>query len=398
MRVVLALCLAEVLTMIATFAFPAVLPTFQGEWRLTSGEAGWIGGVFFLGYALAVPLLVTLTDRIDARLVYLGGAAVISASSLAFALLAQGFWTALLLRALGGAGLAATYMPGLRALVDRFEGPRQAHAISFYTASFSLGTGASFLAVGELTAAFGWRFAFAVAGLAAALGVAIVAGLRPMPPPAAAQPAALLDFRPVFRNRAAMGWILGYTAHCWELFAARSWQVAFLAFAVAAQGGAGQGWASWLSPTSIATISAIVAMAASILGADLALRVGRRRLVLAGMIASGVLSLALGWTAMLPYGLVAALTILHSALIQLDSAALTTGALQVAEPSRRGATMAVHSLLGFTAGALAPAVAGLALDLGGGGGAALGWGLCFVTVGLGALLGPIALVRWHKGA
>jgi MFS family permease len=395
MRVVLALCLAEVLTMIATFAFPAALPTFLAEWRLTSGEAGWIGGIFFLGYALAVPVLVSLTDRIDARRVYLGGAAVIAAAAAGFAGLAEGFWTAMLFRTLGGAGLAATYMPGLRALVDRYHGPRQAHAISFYTSSFSLGTGASFLVVGELTARFGWRPSFWLAAGCAAVGVAIVATLPPVRPTPAEQPTRLLDFRPVLRNRQAMVWVLGYTAHCWELFAARSWHVGFLAFVVAAHGGE-PGGNGWLSPTTAASVGAVVAMAASIFGGDLALRVGRRRLVLTAMLASGLGSLVLGWMAALPYTLVALVSILHSALIQIDSAALTTGAVQSAEPSRRGATMALHSLLGFTAGALSPAITGLVLDAGGGGQSALAWGLAYGAVGLGGLAGVAMLMRGDR--
>ena len=32
-----------------------------------------------------------------------------------------------------------------------------------------------------------------------------------------------LDFRPVFRNRKAVGYMLAYGGHCWELFAFRTW-------------------------------------------------------------------------------------------------------------------------------------------------------------------------------
>jgi hypothetical protein len=39
----------------------------------------------------------------------------------------------------------------------------------------------------------------------------------------------LLDFRPVLRNRAALGYILGYGAHCFELYGMRTWIVAFWA-------------------------------------------------------------------------------------------------------------------------------------------------------------------------
>ncbi|MGZ8996809.1 MAG: MFS transporter, partial [Rhodospirillales bacterium] len=106
------LCVAEVLTMVGVFAFPALLPTFAADWRLTNTQAGWIAGIYFAAYAGAVPLLVAATDRIDARRIYVFGAAVAALASAGFALLASGFWSALSLRALAGVGLAATYMPG----------------------------------------------------------------------------------------------------------------------------------------------------------------------------------------------------------------------------------------------------------------------------------------------
>ena len=49
------------------------------------------------------------------------------------------------------------------------------------------------------------------------------AGGAAAPAADAPPPGALLDFRPVFRNRAAMAWIVGYTVHTWELAALRAW-------------------------------------------------------------------------------------------------------------------------------------------------------------------------------
>ena len=39
------LCLAQVLTMLGVFAFPALLPTFITDWRLSNTDAGWIAGL-----------------------------------------------------------------------------------------------------------------------------------------------------------------------------------------------------------------------------------------------------------------------------------------------------------------------------------------------------------------
>lgn len=386
-RAVFCLCAAEVLTMVGVFAFPALLPVFVAEWNLSNTEAGWISGVLFAGYTLAVPLLTTLTDRMDARKVYLFGALVAGLSGLCYAVWAEGFWSALALRFAAGIGLAGTYMPGLKALVDRTRGPRQARWISFYTASFSLGTSFSFMIVGAVAELWGWRAAFALAGASALAGFLLALLLleraEPTPP---AQPVNPFDFGPVFRNRAAMGYVLGYAAHVWELFGARSWMVAFLAWVAAAQPGAGGP-----SPTTVATIGALLAMASSLAGADLAIRFDRRRVCAAAMLSSGLLAAVIGFLGFLPYGAVVALMLLYNVLIQIDSAALTTGAVMAAEPERRGATIAIHSLLGFGAGFVGPLAFGMVLDLAGGGNSSTAWGLAFASLAVVVGLGPLAL-------
>jgi len=134
--------------MVGTFTFPALLPSFINEWQLTNTEAGWISGMMLGGYAVSVPVLVGLTDRYDAKLIYLGGAALAAISFAAFAFIAEGFWSALILRAVSGMALAATYMPGLRMLVDRINAQTSTRGVAIYTASFSLGTAFSFFISG----------------------------------------------------------------------------------------------------------------------------------------------------------------------------------------------------------------------------------------------------------
>ena len=92
-----------------------------------------------------------------------------------------------------------------------------------------------------------------------------------------------------------------------------------------------------------------------------------------------------------PYWFVCLLMILYAALIQLDSAALTAGTVTSAEEGRRGTTLGLHSLIGFGGAAAGPLVAGLMLDIGGGGDNIFAWGLGFASMGFVALLGPIGL-------
>jgi MFS family permease len=386
-RLIFALCAAEVLTMTGVFAFPALLPTFFTDWALTTTGAGWIAGMYFAGYALTAPILLALTDRIDARRVYLGGATLAALSSAGFALFAQGFWTALLFRVTAGMGLAATYMPGLRVLVDRYSGDHPSRAIATYTASFSLGTALSFFLAGAVESLLGWRAVFLVSAVAAAVAIAIVLALHPVPRERAPPPG-FLDFRPIFRNRPAMGYILGYGVHCWELFTLRSWMVTFLAGALTRQPSPP---GAVLIPTTVAALSGLVAWMASFAGNELCVRYGRRRVISRVMAGGAVLALAMGLAVPLPYAAIVVLTFAYTAVVQLDSGALTAGALSVAEADRRGATMALHALIGFGCAGVGPLAFGLILDGAGGSDRTAAWAWAFASVAVVGLLGPLAL-------
>jgi MFS family permease len=383
--VLLALCAIEVLAMAGTMTFQALIPTFIAEWRLSHAEAGWISGAAYAGYMAGVPLLVSLTDRIDARRMVILFCLVAGLSSLGFALFADGVWSGVAFRVLNGLGLAGTYMPGLKALTDRVEGPSLGRYQSLYTATFSIGTSLSLLQAGLVGDWLGWRAAFAVAGIAPLLALLLAWRLRPVAPPRAERsPQALFDFRPVLRNREAMGYVLGYGAHCWELFGFRTWLVAFMAFAAAGAIGA--------STISLwATLILTLGLPASVLGNELAQRFGRRRMLTVFMLLSAALGLSLGLAAALPFWLAVALLALYGATTMTDSASLTVGAVNAAAAERRGMTIAVHSTSGSLTSFLSPLASGLALDLTGGGATMLSWVACFAVLGAGVALGPLAL-------
>lgn len=86
-----AIVAAQVLAQIGSFTLPALLPGYITRWSLSGTEAGWLIGAFFAAYVAAVPVLVSLTDRVPARRVYLVGTGLTAASHLGFALLADGF-------------------------------------------------------------------------------------------------------------------------------------------------------------------------------------------------------------------------------------------------------------------------------------------------------------------
>lgn len=91
------------------------------------------------------------------------------------------------------------------------------------------------------------------------------------------------------------------------------------------------------------------------------------------------------------YLVAAALVLLYGLLIWLDSSSLTAGAAGSADPERRGATLALHSMAGYAGGAVGPIVIGWILDLSGGM-SPMGWGWAFLHVAVIALLGQVAFV------
>ncbi len=385
-RLVAVMCLSQVLVQIGAYAWPALLPTFMTAWQLDNSDAGWITGIFYGAYTLSVPLLVSLTDRMDPKRVYLFGAATTAAAHLAFAFLVDGFWSAMAARALAGVGWAGSYMTGLKLLSDRVEGPLMSRAVSGHAAGVGLAGALSFVFADSLAGAFGWPAAFAVSGVCAATAFCMILVVAPHQPrrAEAKAPAPLLDFRPVLRNRAAMSYAVGYCVHTWEMNALRGWAVAFLAFVAA-----GSVHAPWMSPAVVTTVMALLGTAASVLGNEASLRWGRMRLVRIAMTLSILCAAVIGFVGSMSYPLAVALVIVYGIVIWLDSSSLTAGTTTTAEPSRRGATLAIHSMLGYAGGFVGPLAFGWTLDLAGGM-SRDAWGLAFAGVAVVVLVGQLA--------
>src|SRR4029450_2335544 len=134
-RGVMAMCAAQACAQIGAFAVAALLPTLIAVWSLSNTEAGWISGIYYAAYTLVVPLLSSLTDRVDPKRVYLASVALTAIAFAGFAWIATGFWSALAFRALMGAGWAGSYMPGLKALSDLAEGAQQSRAVAAHPAA-----------------------------------------------------------------------------------------------------------------------------------------------------------------------------------------------------------------------------------------------------------------------
>jgi MFS family permease len=386
---VAALCAAEILTLAAFAMFPALQPLLRAEWNFSNTDAGWISGIYYFGYMVAVPVLTGLTDHVEPRRVWLASAALTAVAALAFATVADGIGTALVCQVLAGIGLAGTYMPGLKLLADAVEGPRQARFIAFYTTSFTIGSALSFYSLGAFAAAIGWRGAVLIASAGPALAVVLVAVMVPAHASRRFEWSALwtLDFKPVLRAGHSMRIIGTYAAHMWELFAYRTWLVPYLVFTDRLRGSAGG-----VRPTTVAAVVLLIGVASSISGNELSARYGRRAVITTVMASGVALSLLVGMSSELGWVFLVLACGLYGVVVTADSAALTSGLIATAAPQVRGATMALHSMLGF-AGAFGGSLAvGAVLDAMGGQ-STRSWLVAFAVMGLPGIAGILMIRR-----
>lgn len=387
-RIIIVVLISEVLVFAGIFSFPALVPTFIEQWNLTYTQAGWVSGIYFAGYVVSVLVIVRMTEYIDARLVFMVSAALMSAAWLGFAYFAQGFWSALAFRFLAGIGFAGTYMPGLRSMLDRVKPVQSRLVVTLYMAGATLGSGVSFLLAGEVGNNFGWNGVFLAASAAAFVAMLLVGVfLQPVAKPPRQPSSVLAGVLGVFRNRRALGFVLAYGAHNWEVYTMNSWVVALLVFNLAT----GDATQPWLAPTTVGTAIGILAIPTILGGGALATRFGDRRVVSLAMVLSAIGACVVGALVSAPYSVLVALLLIYSVLVYADSPGLTSGAILSANTGQTGDVMALHTLVGHLTAAVGPPAFGLVLDLTGGGTRTHSWAIAFACVAAVVVLGPICL-------
>src|SRR6516225_9796645 len=387
-RATILLSFGLVANLTALMTFAATLNEIAADWSLNASQSGWIGGIYFAGYALAVPFLAGASDRMDARWLYAGSALLGAAASFAFALFAHGFVAALVLRFLGGIGLAGVHMPGLNLLMDRIDRSFQGRAAGIYTSSYAAGSAGSFLIAGLVDAAFGWRATFIVAGIGPLLSICAL-GLLPTPStrrPFAKRPP---PFRALLRNRALIDYVAAFAGNTWEVFAVRVWFVAYLAWLLRLP-------ANHITLPPLGVISGVASLAgvpASMVMAEVAARRGCRPVVVGICLVSVAVCMALSATAGGLIWIVLPLLILVQITSFADVGALAGGLVAAANPTQRGAALALYAIAGFTTGFLGPVAVGHVLDWFGGSDSPSGWRAGFVVIALGSTVAACAVSR-----
>lgn len=390
------ICAARTGASMMSMAYPAILPVVQREWGLSATAAGSISSAFQLGTAFSLVVVSTLADRVGARVVFLWAAFVSAVVALLLPVLAQGYLSALILFSALAISLAGMYTPGLILLADRFPVERRGWAIGWFLASSSIGYALTLALAGLVVTTAGWRMALLTVALGpltcAALAIPILRGTTRRL--AAGQPAWRFG-GDLLKNRAAQLMIAGYTFHSWELLGMWAWTPAFLT-AVLASHGLEAGRSAGLG-ANLTALFHVMGIAASSMGGSLSDRWGRTAVILGMMTVSTICSFTFGWLLTAPLPLVILVGLAYGFSAIGDSPVYSTGITEVVDPAHLGSVLAVRSLLGFGAGAVAPLAFGAVLDLTDGRAVPAGgvWGWAFGVLGIGGFLG-ICSMLWLR--
>jgi MFS family permease len=400
-----AVCVSRVGAYMVYLAYAATLPVLQREWHLSWTAAGSIASAFQMAYAISLMGCSALADRVGARRVFLVGTVTSAVAAAAFAMFARDYWSGLWLYTLVALTLGSTYTTGILLVAENVPVERRGRAMGAYLAGHSLGLALALMLAGAAIPRGGYVLTFWLLALGPVLGgavawVAVGSTANVITPRATGQRFG----GEVLRNRPAMLVIAGYTFHSWELLGMWAWTPAFLAACFVAAGteltrGAGLG-------AYMTSLFHLTGMLAALLAGVFADRFGRTPVILIMATISAACSLVFGWLIGASLALIVGVGLLYGFAALGDSPIYSTAITEVVAPAYRGSALALRSLLGYGAGAIAPLLFGAILDWFGVKTTAA-WGWAFVSLGiagLGAVLSAVLLYRTteartlHRGA
>jgi MFS family permease len=367
------ICLSRFLTALVFTSYYAVLPVLQREWGMSGAEAGRIGAGFQIGYAISLVAWNVLADRIGARPVFLWSSVAGAPAAMAFALFAEGAWSATLLYGLTALMIGGNYTPGLILLAERIPAATRGRATGFFLAATSIGYAASLGPVGGAIFAVAavWNTPTRIHPRAPGRGFTVE----------------------VLKNPGALLLMASYTCHSWELLGMWAWTPAFLSAALMLQGqDLAQATGGGARLTALFHLTGFLA---SLSAGWLSDRFGRTAVIIAMLGVSTACSLVFGWLVAAPFWLLLAVGLVYGFSAVGDSSVLSVGLTEVVAPHVLGAALALRSLLGFGAGALAQPAFGLVLDATNTGRPYTEWGWAYGLLGIGGA-GGLATGIWLR--
>jgi MFS family permease len=381
-RMLVLLAVSELLGMSLWFSGSAVAPILQVRWHLTGEQVGWLTTMVQLGFVAgtAVSAVLNLADIVPAKRLF-AVSAILGALGNAWLAVASGFGPALVSRFAAGFFLAGVYPPAMKMAATWFRA-RRGLAVGTVVGALTVGKAGPYL-VHAFPGAGVVPVVLTASASALVAAAIIMLGYRDGPYPFTPRPFSWGLVNSVIRNRE---WRLasgGYFGHIAELYCFWTWIPAFVAASLSAQTGrtveASSAEASLLAFGVIA-----VGGIGCVWGGLAADRVGRERLVMWAMAASGTCALLIGFTFGRSLWLLVPLALVWGFFVIADSAQFSVLVTESVPAHAVGTALTVQTSLGFllttfTIQAVPPVVR------------AVGWSLAFPMLALGPAVGILSI-------
>jgi len=398
-KILVTLCVAEFLSMLVWFNYSAVLPIVSEEWGLDGRMNGRLIGAFQAGYVIAVVVTGVLSDRIGGRKTFVISAIETGICGVGFSLFAQGYTSGLIWRTLAGLGQGGLYVPGMRVISEWYPARERGKALGIYTSVLVAAYAAAYYVAGPIGAKHSWRLAIFVTSVTAFPGALLVL-LLVKDRPAHEGGVARQPMETVAGWRKSIGlmravlfsrpWLLmtgAYMGHMWELYAMYGWIGAYL---TACAKVLGMPMARAVSLGSLISATCILMGAFSpAVGGLLSDRFGRGKIILLFLAISISCSLTYGRLYGLPLVVLGIVGLIYGFAVVADSAAYKAAVADFVPEEALGTALGMQSFLGFGMSIISPCIFGAVLDT-------HGWGWAWLTVGIGALLGPSCIVLFQR--
>ena len=260
-----------------------ILPQFAQSFNVGVAAAGAVISIFAFSRLAFAPVSGRLVDRLGSRRIYLSGLLIVAGTTGLVAFVGE-YWHILLLRLIAGIG-STMFTVSAMGLIVRLSPPEiRGRCSSLYATAFLLGN--------VLGPVLGMRAPFAIYGAAVFLAALVVwwrmpasVGVRPTEGGRATTP---MRFREAFADSAYRSALVGGFANGWLNFGVRVATLPLLAAAIFESGAAYAGLAMATFAAGNAVVQQFSGRAAD--------QVGRKPLILVGLLANGTFTAALGFS------------------------------------------------------------------------------------------------------
>ena len=372
-RMLLLLALAELLGMSLWFAGSAIAPQLQERWSLSGSQVGWLTTSVQLGFVAgtAVIAVLNLADIVPARLLFTVSA-LLGAGANALLLTADAYPGAVATRFACGFCLAGVYPPAMKMTATWFRA-RRGFAVGAVVGALTVGKAIPYL-VHAFPGAGVQSIVLTGSAGAVAAAMLIWSAYRDGPYPFAARPFSWALVATVVRER---NWRLatgGYLGHMFELYSYWTWIPVFLA-ASATSRATTDGMVSLLAFGTIA-----IGGLGCLWGGLAADRIGRERLVVISLAASGACALGIGFAFGASWWLLAPIALAWGFFVIADSAQFSVLVTEGVPQHAVGTALMIQTSLGFLLTTLTIQLVPPVVD-------SVGWRWAFPLLAIGPIAG-----------